>query len=314
MKKILVVCLAFTMLMVNGCGDKKKKEIEQVSDFPSELVDFVPINDNPVFTGTGIETWDSSIRERGYILKEDGIYKMWYTGYDGNDTSVKYLGYATSNDGIEWTRYPENPIFEDYWTEDVHVLKHNDTYYMVAEGVNDVSHMLTSPDGIHWQRQGDLDIRKVNGDPIGPGAYGTPTLWFENDKWYLFYEREDLGIWLAESKDRKIWTNIQDDPVIEMGPDKYDIYGVAINQIIKFKGRYYAYYHGTPDEDWTTWNSNVAVSDDLIHWTKYEHNPLFTKIDGDNNISSPIVVQLGDKYRLYTMHSKVRVYNPKHGN
>ncbi len=310
MKKIILVNLLAATFIVSACKVKKKKELDQVFKFPSELVDFTPSNNNPLFTGTGKETWDSSIRERGYILKEDGIYKMWYTGYDGIDSSVKHLGYATSSDGIEWTRYPENPIFEEYWTEDVHVLKHNDAYYIVAEGINDVSHMLTSPDGINWQSLGDLDIRMVNGDPIKKGAYGTPTLWVENDIWYLFYERGDLGIWLAKSKDRKVWTNIQDEPVIEMGPEKYDIFGVAINQIVKHKGKYYAYYHATPDEDWTTWNSNAAVSDDLIHWTKYENNPIFTTVDDDTNISSPILVHDGDKYRLYTMHDKVRVYFP----
>ncbi|MCK5371581.1 MAG: glycosylase, partial [Cyclobacteriaceae bacterium] len=219
-------------------------------------------------------------------------------------------GYATSEDGINWQRYADNPIFDEYWTEDVHVVKHGGNYFMVAEGINDIAHLLSSSDGIHWQRLGDLDIRKVNGEPIGPGAYGTPTLWIDGDSWYLFYERGDLGIWLAVSTDQKVWTNIQDDPVIEMGPDKYDAKGVAVNQIVKYKGRYYAYYHGTPDEDWATWNSNVAVSDDLIHWTKYENNPIVDTDSISGNYSSPILVYDGDKYRLYTMHESVKVYYP----
>lgn len=191
------------------------------------------------------------------------------------------------------------------------VVKHKGIYSMVAEGVNDIAHLLTSTDGIHWTRQGDLDIRKVSGEPIGPGPYGTPTLWVEDEKWYLFYERGDLGIWLATSTDQKVWTNVQDDPVIELGPKKYDAEGVALNQIIKHQGRYYAYYHATPDEDWSTWNSNVAVSDDLVHWIKYENNPIIKEDSISSNYSSPILVHDGDKYRLYTMHEKVRVFFPK---
>ena len=38
--------------------------------FPTELVDFNPIKQNPVFKGTGTDTWDKNIRERGYIMKE----------------------------------------------------------------------------------------------------------------------------------------------------------------------------------------------------------------------------------------------------
>lgn len=303
---LLHLYFLIVILILSSCGNKNKKE--EVLLFPSELVDFIPYKQNPVFTGTGTDTWDRNIRERGYILHEDNIYKMWYTGYNEKEDPTKHLGYATSFDGINWTKYPENPIFKEYWTEDVHLVKYKDKYFMVAEGVNDISHMLTSQNGIDWKQSGDLDIRKVNGESIDPGAYGTPTLWIENDKWYLFYERGDLGIWLAESSDQKVWTNIQDDPVINMGPDKYDSKGVAVNQIIKYNEKYYAYYHGTPDVDWATWNSNVAVSDDLIHWIKYKNNPIVDIDSMSNNYSSPILVNHGNKYWLYTMHNEVRIF------
>lgn len=314
MNRIIVFQLLVVLFIVTGCLKNEKESKDRSTLFPSELVDFYPIDQNPVFKGTGTDTWDSMIRERGYILKEDDIYKMWYTGYDGSDEATMYLGYATSSDGIHWTRYSGNPIFDEYWTEDVHVVKHEGSYFMVAEGVNDIAHMLSSVDGIHWQRLGDLDIRKVNGEPIDPGAYGTPALWIEGDSWYLFYEREDLGIWLAVSKDLHVWTNIQDDPVIERGPGVYDAEGLALNQIIKYQGRYYAYYHGTPDEDWATWNSNIATSDDLVHWIKYENNPIIGPDSVNGNISSPILVHDGTKYRLYTMHENVRVFYPEGAN
>src|SRR4051794_7754014 len=49
-------------------------------DTPWALVAWTPIPDNPVFTGTGKETWDRKIRERGFILVgEDGRSHLWYT-------------------------------------------------------------------------------------------------------------------------------------------------------------------------------------------------------------------------------------------
>ena len=122
------------------------------------------------------------------------------------------LGHATSPDGTHWTRDPHNPIFTGSWVEDMCVVKQDGTYQMFAEGKNDIAHRLTSPDGVHWTEQGSLDIRKTNGTPISPGPYGTPTAWFENGTWYLFYERGDQGVWLATSRDLKTWTNIKDDP------------------------------------------------------------------------------------------------------
>ena len=50
-------------------------------DFPKELVAWTPIVGNPVFQGTGGDSWDKKIRERGYILVENGTYHLWYTGY-----------------------------------------------------------------------------------------------------------------------------------------------------------------------------------------------------------------------------------------
>lgn len=309
-KKVLI--FAFIIILAEtGCSYQNKKNSENTFLFPKELVDFAPYEKNPVFTGTGNNTWDNEIRERGYILKEDSIYKMWYSGHTGNKDASIYLGYATSNDGIHWTRYPENPIFKEYWTEDVQVVKYKEKYFMVAEGENDIAHILTSANGIDWQRLGNLDIRMVNGEPIDSCSYGTPTLWIEDNKWYLFYERGDLGIWLAVSTDHKVWTNMQDDPVIKMGPDAYDVKGVAMDQIIKHNENYYGYYHATPDENWASWNSNVAVSNDLIHWKKYENNPIVEPDTISTNYSSPILVFDGSNYRLYTMHDKVRLFFPK---
>jgi len=56
----------------------------------------------------------------------------------------------TSPDGISWTPYPDNPVFNKSWTEDMMVIKVDGTYHMFAEGKNDVAHRLSSTDKIHW--------------------------------------------------------------------------------------------------------------------------------------------------------------------
>ncbi len=283
----------------NSSSSKKSAEADSTL-FPSELVNFTPYEGNPVFTGGGDGAWDKMIRERGYILKEDDGYHMWYTGYEKNDTDTKYLGYASSPDGINWTRYPHNPVFSGSWTEDMMVLHSDSFYIMFAEGRGDTAHMLTSEDKIHWTDKGALNIQTTNGQPLSPGPYGTPTVWKENSTWYLFYERNDSAVWLASSPDLKTWKNVQDEPVIFKGPEPYDKYGVALNQVIKHDGKYFGFYHGTAFEDWHEWSTNIAVSTDLIHWKKYENNPIMKE-----NKSSGIIVDDGTQYRLYTMHPEV---------
>src|SRR5690606_32719589 len=124
-------------------------------------------------------------------------------------------------------------------------VKYNHKFYMFAEGKNDVAHLLTSPDGINWTSEGNLTILKANGEPISKGPFGTPTVWIEGDKKYLFYERDDLGIWLATSDDFITWTNVQDGEVLKMGPESYDSGAVAANQIVKYGNKYYMFYHGS---------------------------------------------------------------------
>jgi hypothetical protein len=261
---------------------------------------------NPVFAGTGSSTWDRKIRERGYILVgDDGTFHLWYTGYDRDRPDAMSLGHATSLDGTHWMRDTHNPIFHDSWVEDMCVVKQNGAYEMFAEGRNDIAHRLSSTDGVHWTEHGSLNIRKADGSPISPGPYGTPAAWFENGTWYLFYERGDLGIWLATSRDLKTWTNVKDDPVIPRGPNAYDAGAVALNQVIKRGGYYYGFYHAAAERPWKEWTSNVARSRDLVHWEKYPGNPIVK-----NNCSSPIVVATPQGDRLYTMHPEVRAFEP----
>jgi predicted GH43/DUF377 family glycosyl hydrolase len=284
-------------------GQERDIPTANADEFPRELVEFTPYDGNPVFAGTGTDTWDRSIRERGYIVREADTYYLWYTGYRGARADSKSLGLATSRDGIHWTRSAANPVFKENWVEDMCVVKVDGLYTMFAEGRDDIAHQLTSTDRSTWHEQGALDIRQKDGHPISPGPYGTPTVWVENGTWYLFYERGDAGVWLATSTDRKVWTNVQDEPVIRPGPDRYDQEAVALDQVIKYQGRYYAFYHATARQPWKDWCTNVAVSSDLIHWRKYPRNPLLA---GDK--SSGIVVHDGTRFRLYTMHPDVQLY------
>ncbi len=267
---------------------------------------FEPVKAAPIFTASAGQ-WDAKIRERGWIMKDGDVWKMWYTGYDPDQQPLKMqLGYATSADGITWTRCAANPIVSDYWVEDVMVIKHEDRFLMFAEGAGDQAQLLESTDGIHWNRVGTLDVRLVNGDPIAPGPFGTPTAHFENGTWNLFYERRDAGIWLARSTDLKVWTNVSDDPIILPGPESYDSLMIAMNQVIKVGDKYLAVLHGTGSpEKPRLWCTTLYESTDLVHWKRHGKNPLRPISE---NKSSGLLIQDGTKWRLYTMHDKVDLH------
>ena len=279
--------------------------------FPPELTKFEPIASNPVFTAQGAGHWDVKIRERGWIIREGDLWRMWFTGYDGTKTGRRLLGYATSRDGLSWQPHPANPIHKQHWVEDVCIIPHDGTLYMFAEGEQDRAQLLTSRDGITWQQITRLDVRLKSGRQIPDGPYGTPTAWFEDGVWNLFYERRDKGIWLARSRDLKVFTNVQDEPVMLPGPADHDRDFIAMNQIIRHRDRYYAVIHGSrnPDDPKKPelWSTGLATSTDLVHWTKYAGNPLRPVSE---NKSSGLLIHDGSQFLLYTMHGKVDVHRP----
>jgi hypothetical protein len=293
------LALACAVAVAVGCA---------APDIPSELREFVAWGGNPIFGPEGAGTWDRHLQERGFILHEEGLWKLWYTAHaedhDGcvGDNRCK-LGYALSPDGIRWTRWSPNPIYDEHHIEDAMVWHEGDTYYLYSEGADDFARSMHSPDGLQWQWEGTLDIRYSDGTPLTPGPFGTPTIWHEDGDWYLFYERLDDGVWLARSSDRRTWINVQDDPVLLTGPSYWDSIEIEVLQVLKYQGRYFAYYDGRGTEP--VWSSGVAVSSDLIHWEKYP-DPLFPPPE---NKTTPIVVPDGERcFRLYNMHPLVQLH------
>lgn len=284
----------------------------QSAAFPRELVKWQPLQGNPVFRAEGEGHWDVKIRERGWILRTGNQFQLWFTGYDGSRDGIKRLGQATSTDGFHWRRSPLNPLVTNRWIEDMCVVEHNGLFYMFAEGRQDNhSELLTSPDGLSWTWQGTLEVRSAAGTHSAKKPCGTPTVWIEKGTWYLFYEWLDRGVWLANTSDplSLVWTNVQDDPVLVPGPADYDKDMIAVDQVLKYQGSYYAIYHGSGTGDKTprTWNTDIARSNDLLHWTKYLGNPIVA-----NNKSSGQIVPVDGRVRLYTMHDQIDVFESPH--
>jgi hypothetical protein len=273
----------------------------QEAPFPRELVAWEADPSSPVFAGTGGPTWDRKIRERGWILHDGTRYHLFYTGYNEDRSPSRFLGHATSDDGVRWQRDPNNPLTTTGWVEDLCVVKAPGGYWMFAEGERDIAQRLASTDLIHWEPRGPLDLRQTSGEPISAGPRGTPFVLRHEDRWWLFYERRDEGVWLARSDDGEVWTNIQDEPVIACGPGEYDQGAVALNQVIARDGWFYAYYHANRTRPWTEWTTCVARSRDLIHWQKYAGNPILR----ENKSSAVLVEGPGAVSWLYTMHPAV---------
>ena len=87
MERLLLVTVLLTVIF---CGCTGSDTGNASKPFPPELVSFAPYEGNPVFAGTSSDTWDRMIRERGWILREDDGWHMWYTGYNNDLSDTRY--------------------------------------------------------------------------------------------------------------------------------------------------------------------------------------------------------------------------------
>lgn len=74
--------------------------------------------------------------------EEENKYKMWYSGGATPKAEADAIGYAESEDGINWNKHPNNPVFkpdpnihwEMYKVSACYVWKQDDWYYMTYLG------------------------------------------------------------------------------------------------------------------------------------------------------------------------------------
>jgi predicted GH43/DUF377 family glycosyl hydrolase len=231
-----------------------------------------------------------------WVMVEDGRFHAWYCGWKGpynqQRSTLVELGYATSRDGVHWEKYEGNPIFTERWVEDICVVKSGDTYYMYCEDESfkrTVIHLLTSKDKIHWTAQGNV-LEKVRGSDWEADWVGTPLVWKEAGRWIMLYEGGTPGdVALAFSQDGRQWTRSEHNPVFTNAAGRaWDNQITAADSIVKRGEVYHLFYHacGGP------WQTGIAVSSDLVHWTRFEDNPI-------SRDHSAVVVDAGNQYFLY---------------
>jgi len=95
-------------------------------------------------------SWEGMVVSAPSIIKHDGIYYMFYTGFDDRVPGKQTIGLATSKDLFNWERHPGNPVYEapewaerrpDGWIDcrDAHVVKYGDEFLLFT--------MVTTKDG-----------------------------------------------------------------------------------------------------------------------------------------------------------------------
>lgn len=185
---------------------------------------------NPVLEPGPFGSWDDGSVYNPSVIKDGGVYKIWYTGWSSATTGAQ-IGYASSADGIHWTKYASNPVLVagpgGAWDEDAvaapTVIKNGSVFEMWYEAVDSggwwrIGH-ATSPDGVHWTKDTSNPVLSEGGvDSFTEWGVGTPSV----VKWEGAYHMLHVGfdyygtatIGYATSPDGRNWTQAGSTPVL----------------------------------------------------------------------------------------------------
>jgi sucrose-6-phosphate hydrolase SacC (GH32 family) len=150
------------------------------------------------------QQWEQKSVMNPYVIYDENekLFKMWYAAGETYEPDV--IAYATSEDGINWNKFDENPIFkanEDKSTLDsykvggceVHKFS-NDEYIMFYIGYVDLDtagvFVATSKNGVtDWTRYGNSPIIKsTKGTFDEEACYKPSAIWNEkNNMWMVWY-------------------------------------------------------------------------------------------------------------------------------
>ena len=263
-------------------------EEANLSQTPEKQWQFDPMN--PVINN-GDDIIDIVTASDPCVLKDDDGYKLYYTcvGVTQEEidaaapldpTPICRICVATSNDGITFTRHPNNPIldlseneWDSYALETPFVMKIGAEYWLYYNG-KDTEYMQ--------------DV--INGDKITLGSIG-----------------------LAISNDGITFTRTATNPIFEPSPltdpsnyvGSWDSWVVEGPCIIEVGSEYWMYYGGAGSEVAGEMINSIglAKSSDGMTWRKAPQNPIINEGNASSwdryHVIDPSVIKYNNRYMLW---------------
>jgi predicted GH43/DUF377 family glycosyl hydrolase len=216
---------------------------------------------NPVLTPTP-GSWDAYMVLAPYVLRENGQYKMWYTGC-ATSAILDRIGYATSPDGINWTKPLSNPVLEpgtEPWESAAVtypcIMLYSNGYKMWYGGYSanlSVTGLgyATSPDGITWVKHSGNPVLQQGASGQWDHVVFGPRVLFIDNNYYMYYTGETVAyqsdkIGLATSPDGLVWTKYPSNPVLKPTVGQWDGSRTNLGSVLLDSDTLKMYYCGMP--------------------------------------------------------------------
>ena len=225
------------------------------------------LSNGPVLTAGDPGSWDDYTVGMGYVIKDDGIYKMYYIGMQEPLSGMRQIGLATSTNGIDWIKRPDPVLttnFDEFYLGVHSILRVNGAYYMYYDSspmnsyFDFVINLTTSPDGINWTRYSGNPVLVSDQNWEGISVRHA-TLVNEANSYKMIYSNEtQSGLGMAYSSDGINWLKEPLNPIFSLN-DLHNNWAMKISYPCfgRYGNQYRIYYTGT-DQNYV-WNLAVAI-------------------------------------------------------
>lgn len=240
--------------------------------------------DNPVFPSMA-GTWrEAQTANPDLLLKGDTCFMYFRGQRDGHDR----IGVATiprqKFDGVKWNILPE-PVIDvggpGSWDEnhalDPATILHGGKVFLYYTGSSPREDrticLAVSDDGIHFT--------KYAHNPVVIG--GAPEVAYRDSTFYLYYWRGVPGkkgfqIHYSTSRDGFHYTEPENSLTLPVGLEgEWDSFTVETPRIFREGDLYHMVYCGSDQHKDYPFHAGLATSRDLVNWTKYQGNPIFSR-------------------------------------
>ncbi|GAA4878085.1 hypothetical protein GCM10023310_67670 [Paenibacillus vulneris] len=207
------------------------------------------------------------------------------------------------------------------------VFRHNKQFYMMYVGFDGIGYqtaLATSRDLLNWEHLAVILRRDEGAGWDSVNIAGTwilkenridapPVLKKWNNKYWLVYHAypntgyeegsAKIGIAWTEDEDLLTWHRCPD-PILtpEEGAD-WEKGGLYKECLVEHDNKFYLFYNAK-NKNKGRWieQTGVAFSTDLVHWERYEHNPVLQVSPerwDSGFVSDPCVLRNGDQWVMY---------------
>jgi beta-1,2-mannobiose phosphorylase / 1,2-beta-oligomannan phosphorylase len=266
--------------------------------------------------GYGIDgAFDSRFALSPSVIMKDGMYRMWYVGFENYWTSRYTIGYAVSENGEQWFSYQKNPVlasgsgfdYSQVWLSVVLPDTPLAMYYSGDDGNRWRVGLATSSDGINWDKYNQNPVLDAgsSGAWDGGNVWGVSVVKISPTDYRMWYSGSPSGgqakIGYATSPDGRHWTKYEGNPVLLPGPNAWDAYAVYVPRVVYVNEVFHMFYLGTTSSSVT--QIGHATSTDGIHWAKNSANPVLTIGSGEQWDSYALidhcVLQQGNTLKMW---------------